>query len=55
MAYLILVVVIAVLFFAWLNIGNRKRVPAQELAYLKGNQSQPDSDADMQQQYDRKD
>lgn len=54
MAYLILIVTIAVLVFAWMNMVNRKRIPAKELVYLKGSHTHPDSDADMQQQYDRK-
>lgn len=52
----LLIMLFAVLGLAWLNARGREPARASDPVYLKGTESPytPDSDADMQEQYDKK-
>jgi hypothetical protein len=52
MSYVLLVIIVTVLIFAWATRKKQKAVSAQQLVYRKGDNPHPDSDADMQEQYD---
>jgi len=51
MMYLILALILLVLFLAWISFTDQKRLK-QHFIYTKGENTEPDSDADMQEQYD---
>lgn len=49
---LILAIVLLVLFFAWRSYATNDSRQEETLVYLNGDDNDPDSDSDMQEQYD---